>query len=102
MSAYVLVEVEVNEPIGYEEYKKMAPRSIHAHGGKYLIRGGPVETLEGEWPLKRVVLLEFPDAAAARDWWSSSDYRPARDLRQRTTRTRMVLLEGIAAPPPVA
>ena len=102
MSAYVLVEVEVKEPIGYEEYKKMAPRSIQAHGGRYLVRGGPVEALEGEWPLQRVVILEFPDAAAARAWWSCSDYRPARDLRQRTARTRMVLLEGIATPSGVA
>ena len=98
MPAYVLVDVEVTEPQGYEEYKRMAPRSIQSHGGKYLVRGCAVETLEGEWPLQRVVLLEFPDAAAARDWWNGQDYRPARDLRQRTARTRMVLLEGIAAP----
>src|SRR5262245_18966484 len=102
MLAYVLVEVEVTDPVRYEEYKSMAPGSIHRHGGRYLVRGGPVETLEGEWPLKRVVILEFPDAAAARAWWSSADYRPARDLRQHTTRTRMVLLEGIAAPPSIA
>ena len=101
MPAYILVEVEVTEPIGYEEYKRLAPRSIREHGGKYLVRGGAIETLEGEWPLKRVVILEFPDVATARSWWDGTDYRPARDLRQRCARTRMVLLEGIAAPPSV-
>lgn len=102
MPAYVLVDVEVTEPREYEEYKKMASRSIQTHGGRYLVRGCAVETLEGEWSLQRVVILEFPDAAAARAWWNSQDYRPARDLRHRTARTRMVLLEGIAEPPSVA
>lgn len=102
MAAYVLVDVEVTEAVGYEEYKKMAPRSISSYGGRYLVRGGAVEMLEGEWPVHRVVILEFPDAAKARAWWSSEEYRPARDLRQRTARTRMILLEGIGAPPSIA
>ena len=59
MSAYILVDIEVIDPDGYEEYRKLAPASIGLYGGRYLVRGGAVEKLEGEWPLKRLVILEF-------------------------------------------
>ena len=94
MPAYILVEIEVTEPAGYENYKELAPASITQYGGRYLIRGGAVEPLEGEWPMKRLVVLEFPDVQAARSWWNSPEYRPARDLRHRTARARMILVEG--------
>jgi uncharacterized protein (DUF1330 family) len=58
------------------------------------MRGGTVQTLEGEWPLKRLVVLEFESAERARAWWDSPEYRAARDLRQRTARARMLLVEG--------
>jgi uncharacterized protein (DUF1330 family) len=99
MAAYILVEIEVTDPVGYEEYKKMAPASIELYGGKYLTRGGSTECLEGEWPVKRLVVLEFCDRDRARAWWESKEYRPARDLRQRTARADMLLVDGIAAPP---
>ena len=94
MAAYVVVDIEVREPVEYEEYKKLAPASIRLYGGRYLVRGGRVENLEGEWPLNRFVVLEFPDVEQARAWWSSPEYRPARDRRQLCARTRMVLVEG--------
>jgi len=99
MAAYILVEIEVTDPIGYEEYKQLAPASIALFGGKYLVRGGPTECLEGAWPSKRLVILEFSDADKARAWWDSREYRPARDLRQRTARADMLLVEGLPAQP---
>jgi len=96
MAAYIIAEIEVNDPAGYEEYKEMVPGSIARHGGRYLVRGPVVEQVEGDWPLKRLAIVEFPNAQRARDWWNSADYRPARDLRQRTARTRMILVEGVA------
>jgi uncharacterized protein (DUF1330 family) len=99
MPAYIIVEIEVTDPVGYEEYKRMAPVSIQQYGGRYLVRGGEVKTLEGEWPLRRLVILEFPDTAKAESWWRSSEYRPARDLRQRTSRGRMILVEGVRLSP---
>ena len=99
MAAYILAEIEVTDPGGYEEYKKMAPASIELYGGKYLVRGGPAECLEGEWPSNRLVILEFSDRERARAWWDSKEYRPARDLRRRTSRSSMLLVEGIQAPP---
>jgi len=99
MAAYVVVEIEVEDPIEYERYKGMAPPSITHYGGRYLVRGAQCETLEGDWTPRRLVILEFPDLERARSWWSSEEYREARALRHRTARTRMVLIEGIAKQP---
>jgi uncharacterized protein (DUF1330 family) len=95
MAAYILAEIEVTDPVGYEEYKRMAPPSIEIYGGKYIVRGGPSECLEGKWPSRRLVILEFRDRDRARAWWDSKEYRPARDLRQRTARCSMMLVDGI-------
>ena len=95
MAAYILVEIEVTDPVAYEEYKRMAPVSIEFYGGKYIVRGGPSECLEGAWPSKRLVILEFADRDRARAWWDSKEYRPARDLRQRSARCSMMLVDGL-------
>jgi uncharacterized protein (DUF1330 family) len=99
MAAYILVEIQVTDPVGYEEYKKMAPASIEMYGGKYLVRGGPNECLEGDWPSQRLVILEFGERDQARSWWDSQEYRSARDLRQRTAQCNMILVEGVTPQP---
>ncbi|HET6493268.1 MAG TPA: DUF1330 domain-containing protein [Burkholderiales bacterium] len=96
MAAYVIVDIEVTDPAGYEEYRKLAAPAVAAFGGKFLVRGGPTATLEGNWRPKRVVLLEFPDVQHAQAWWASEEYRAARAIRQRTAVTNMVVAEGIA------
>jgi uncharacterized protein (DUF1330 family) len=95
MSAYIVVEIEVLDPEQYDAYKQMATDSIPAYGGRYIVRGGAVETLEGGWAPRRVVILEFPSAAKARAWWESAEYAEAKALRQSITRTRMFLVEGV-------
>lgn len=95
MPAYVIVEIRVNDPVRYEDYKKMAAPTIAAFGGRYLVRGGAVQTLEGAWDPARLVVLEFPSAARAKEWWSSADYAAAKRLRHETATTRMVLVEGL-------
>ncbi len=96
MSAYVIVEIEgVTDRAGYERYKEMAPESIARHGGRYIVRGGRCETLEGEWAPGRIVVLEFPSAERVRAWWDGEAYREAKALRQRTARTRMIVVEGL-------
>jgi uncharacterized protein (DUF1330 family) len=94
MAAYVIVDIEVQSPEMYEEYKRMAPDSISAYGGRYLVRGGAVEILEGKWTPKRCVVLEFPNAGQARAWWSSKEYAAAKALRQSCSKTHMVVVEG--------
>lgn len=96
MAAYVIVDIEVTDPAGYEEYRKLAGPTIAAHGGRFLVRGGRTATLEGDWRPQRLVVLEFPTMEQARAWWDSEDYRPAREIRQRTATTRMIVAEGIA------
>ena len=96
MAAYVIVDIEVTDPVRYETYKPPAAASVAAFDGRYLVRGGKVETLEGEWPCGRFVILEFPSMERAREWWGSEVYRPLKELRQATTRTRMILVEGKA------
>ena len=96
VAAYVIVDIEVTDPQGYEEYRKLAGPAVDEYGGKFLARGGTTSTLEGTWQPQRIVLLEFPDSARARAWWASDAYRAARGIRQRTARTDMIVVEGVA------
>ena len=95
MSAYVIVDIKVTDPVGYEEYRKLAPPIVAAYGGKYLARGGKTETLEGDWSPNRLVILEFESAERAQEWLNSPEYRVPRQLRRQTTQTNMVVIEGV-------
>ena len=94
MSAYVIVDIEVIDAVRYEEYKKLAAPTVTAYGGRYVVRGGATETLEGDWVPKRFVVLEFESVEQAKTWWSSPEYAPAKALRQETAKTQMVVAEG--------
>ena len=94
MPAYIVVEVEVEDPVRYEDYKKMVPPSLAAYGGRFLVRGGQVENLEGDWAPKRLVMVEFPSVDQAKAWWSSAEYAEAKALRQATAKTQMIVVEG--------
>jgi uncharacterized protein (DUF1330 family) len=98
VAAYVVVDITVLDPVRYEEYRRQAPASIAAYGGRYLARGGNTEVLEGEWRPKRLVILEFPDMERGRAWLRSQEYAPAVAIRHATARTNMVLIEGVEAP----
>lgn len=98
MAAYVIVEMEITDPVAIEDYRRLAGASVAAHGGRFIVRGGKLDFLEGGWQPERIVVLEFPDAARARAWWSSPDYAAARVVRNHAARTRMILVEGVAAP----
>ncbi len=94
MPAYIIVEIEIHDPETYEEYKKLTPVSLAAYGGKFIVRGGKTETLEGNWQPQRIVVLEFPTVERAKEWWASEEYAPAKNLRQRTAHTKMIVVEG--------
>jgi uncharacterized protein (DUF1330 family) len=95
MVAYVIVEIEITDPVGYEEYKKQAAATVHKYGGKYIVRGGKTEVLEGDWKPKRIVVLEFPTLERAREWLNSEEYREPRKMRYRTAKTNMLVVEGV-------
>ncbi len=94
MPAYIIVEIEILDPQVYEEYKKLTPASLAAYNGKFIVRGGRTEVLESDWNPGRIVVLEFPTMEKAKQWWSSEEYAPAKDIRQRSASTKMVLVEG--------
>jgi len=95
MSAYIIVEITIHNPSEYEDYKKLTPASLLPFEGKFIVRGGQTETLEGDWNPQRIVVIEFPSVEKARAWWSSEEYAPAKSLRQRTADSKMILVQGI-------
>lgn len=95
MAAYVIVDVTINDPVEYETYKKLTPASIASYNGKFIVRGGQTEILEGEWQPGRIVVLEFPTLAIAKEWWASDEYGVAKIIRQRTAETKMIIVEGV-------
>ena len=94
MSAYIIVEIDITEPVGYEEYKRQAAATVHKYGGKYIVRGGRTEVLEGDWQPKRIVILEFESLERAQEWLNCEEYREPRKLRHKTAKTNMILVEG--------
>ena len=94
MTAYVIAEVSVTDPEGYEQYKPLAGASVAASGGTYEVRGGAVESLEGEPVSGRIVVLRFESLQAARDWYNSDDYQAALPLRQAAALSRVFIVEG--------
>jgi uncharacterized protein (DUF1330 family) len=95
MAAYVIAETEVTDPAGYEEYRQAVPATIEQYGGKYLVRGGTVESLEGGWRPSRLVVLEFESAERAREWWTSQEYSGPKVIRQKTAKAKLILVEGL-------
>jgi uncharacterized protein (DUF1330 family) len=94
MPAYVVVDITVRDRETYERYRQLAAPTVAAYGGRYIVRGGANETLEGSWKPARLVVLEFPDVAAGRAWWTSPEYAPAKALRQSCADTQMLIVEG--------
>lgn len=94
MSAYIIVEVKVHDAKLYDEYKGQVQPTLDKYGGRFLVRGGKTEMLEGDWKPSRMVVIEFPSADQARAWWSSPEYAEPKALRQRSAVTQMILAEG--------
>ena len=98
MPAYIIVNIEVTDPAGFERYRAAVPPVIAAHGGRYLVRGGDLHVMEGAPDWKRLVVLEFPSLDAARAFYASADYAPLLALRLASSRNEMVMVEGHAPP----
>ena len=95
MKGYVIVDVEVTDPEKYAEYVKVVPPTISAFGGRFVVRGGKAENLEGDWVPKRIVVLEFESVETALKWWASEDYKAPKALRQSASVTNMSVVEGV-------
>jgi uncharacterized protein (DUF1330 family) len=98
MPAYVIVEIDIHDPVGYEDYKRQASETVFKYGGKYIARGGKAEVLEGDRQPKRIVILEFPSIDRAKEWLNCEEYREPRKLRHKTATTDMIVVEGLDVP----
>ena len=95
MTAYVIVDINVTDPVRYESYKNLAAPTVEMYGGKYIARGGKTETLEGDWSPTRLVILQFEDIEQAKSWHDSIEYSEAKSLRQETAISKMVVIDGV-------
>jgi uncharacterized protein (DUF1330 family) len=95
MPALVIVDIEVTDPTRYEDYKRLASESIAQYGGRYLVRGGRSEVLNGAWTPKRLVVLQFDSVEAAKRWQASPEYGEAKKVREGAAKANMVVVEGL-------
>jgi len=94
MAAYIIADVEITDPVQYAAYIRIVPPTIARYGGRFLVRGGRTEVLEGSWSPRRVVVLEFPSFEHARQWWASEEYSAPKALRQGASIGNLILVEG--------
>jgi uncharacterized protein (DUF1330 family) len=96
MAAYLIADIDVHDPQGIKEYQAKVPDTLKAYGGRYLVRGGANETLEGSWPAHRIILLEFPDMKSAKAWYASAAYQEILPIRLRYSSAKfLTLVEGV-------
>lgn len=94
MAAYVIANIEIKDPTTYQEYSKQVPATLEKYGGKFVVRGGKLEKLEGEWEPKRIVVLEFENVEQAQRWYNSSEYQAIVGIRQQASTGGLILVEG--------
>ncbi len=94
MAAYVIVDIDIFDPAGFGEYRKAIVPLVEKYGGKYVAVDDQIETLEGDWSPKRIVMIEFPSMERAQEWFGCAEYRPLCEIRKRTAKTNMILVEG--------
>jgi uncharacterized protein (DUF1330 family) len=95
VAAYVIADVTVTDPAIMEEYRKLVPATLAAYGGRFIVRGGAHQTVEGDWKPNRLVILEFPTLEQAKRWYDSEEYREPKAMRLRAGRTNLVMIDGV-------
>ena len=94
MPAYIIAEVDVHDPVPYEEYRKLIGPTLAKYGGKFIVRGGMCVHLEGGWRPSRMVVIEFPDMQAAEHFYYSAEYKPVLDMRLRAGKSKAIIVDG--------
>jgi len=96
MAAYLIADVDVTDAEVFKEYIREVPATESRYGGRYLGRGGATRVLEGDWEPHRLVIVEFPDMDSLMGWYNSPEYNRLKAIRERSARTRIIALEGVA------
>jgi uncharacterized protein (DUF1330 family) len=95
MAGYVVALDEVTDPEAFARYRQIVPAIIEQFGGRFLVRGGKPEALEGNWEPSRLIIIEFPSVERAKAWWASEEYAEAKLLRQGAANTTLTIVEGV-------
>jgi len=95
MPAYLISQIDIHDPQGYEDYRKLVGASLARYGGRFIARGGRIDVLEGSWNPRRVVICEFDSLERARQWYESAEYRPAMAIRQKTSTASIIVVDGL-------
>ena len=95
MAAFVIADVDVKDPDKFKEYSKLTPNILKTYGGRYLVRGGYVEVVEGTWTPNRLVVMEFESIAQLKRWYNSPDYTDALKIRQGSSESNVIVAEGV-------
>ena len=98
MPAYIVSDVTFRDSSAVEVYRTRAAASIARHGGRYLVRGGTIEVLEGQWTPRAIVIVEFANMDAARAWYHSPEYAAALEVRDEALTRKLILVEGVRPP----
>jgi uncharacterized protein (DUF1330 family) len=98
MPAYVIVETDIHDPEQYAQYQAASPDAVHSGAGRFVVRGGELAVLEGDWDPSRLVILEFPDLETAKRWYDSPEYQDAKRLREGAASLRMVAVQALDEP----
>ncbi len=94
MAAYFVIEVTINHPEHYEDYRKLVGPTLERYGGTFLVRGGSYETIEGGWQPQRLVIIEFADEQQFQRWYNSPEYSEAKAIRFKTSTAKAILIQG--------
>lgn len=94
-AGYLIFDVEIADMTRYQDFMRAVKPALEAAGARYLARGGAHEVFEGDWSPRRIVLLEFPSAQAARDFYNGPVYRDLKTIRDECSSARLVLVEGV-------
>jgi len=95
MAGYIVADIEITDPDEYQKYAQQTAATIERYGGKFLVRGGRSETLEGDWKTERLVILEFPSVEQAKKWYDSPEYSAIKGIRHRSAVSKMLLVHGV-------
>lgn len=97
MAGYIIADIEITDPEEYRSYAQQTQATVDKYGGKFLVRGGQLETIEGDWQANRVVIIEFPSVEQAKVWYNSPEYTAIAGIRQHSTVSRIILVQGQGA-----
>jgi uncharacterized protein (DUF1330 family) len=95
MKGFVIVDIEILDQGKYQKYRQMAASSIEQYGGNYVVRGGKIQPLEGDWRPERLAIVEFESLEKAKAWYDSPEYAPAKQIRQEASRGKILIVEGV-------